>query len=72
MGADSPWLAETIQAARLDGPAFEVEGTLSLEEKARLRDELVAWRAGLVLGGESGAELSEEQIQSLQQGGYWQ
>ena len=72
MGADSPWLAETMRAARLDGPAFEVEGTLSLEEKTRLRDELVAWRAGLVLGGESGAELSEEQIQSLQQGGYWQ
>ena len=31
-----------------------------------------AWRAGLVLGGENGAELSEEQIRSLQQGGYWQ
>ena len=72
MGADSPWLAETLASARLDGPAFEVEGTLSLEEQARLRDELVAWRAGLVLGGENGAELSEEQIRSLQQGGYWQ
>jgi arylsulfatase A-like enzyme len=72
MGADSPWLAETLASARLDGPAFEVEGPLSLEEQARLRDELVVWRRGLILGGENGGELSEEQIRSLQQGGYWQ
>ena len=71
IGADSPWLMDTIAVTHLGGPAFEVEGSPTESDQALLRDELVAWRRGLTLGEGSGAALTEEQIRVLQEGGYW-
>jgi arylsulfatase A-like enzyme len=71
IGADSPWLMDTLAVSHLGGPAFEVEGSLTESDRELLRDELVAWRRGLTLGEGGGAALTEEQIRVLQDGGYW-
>ena len=71
VGADSPFLSDLLKVADLDGPAFWWSDSLAREEVPEMRDQLLAWRAGISPPRAPTSTLSEEQRQRLQEKGYW-
>jgi hypothetical protein len=72
MGPDSPWIAEGIAAAPIDGPWFDAT-TLAPGHAGELRDKMVAWRKSLPPPrGPSNAKVDESLKKALREKGYWE
>ncbi len=72
VGADSPFLPELVATSNLDGHAYEASESLDAQQVARMRRELANWAAQLRTPEDAGpTTLSPEQIEVIQQGGYW-
>ena len=74
LSVDSPYLADLIAAAPLDGPAFlaepQVDDAAALEP---LRQELVTWRRSLPRAALRDVEpLDPEIVRGMQEHGYWE
>jgi len=74
LSADSPYLADLIAAAPLDGPAFVAEPAVrdatALEP---LRQELVSWKRSLPRAAARDVEpLDPEIVRGMQEHGYWE
>lgn len=65
-------VADVVEAARIDGPAFAVAAGTTDEERSALRTELVAWLRGLAPPPEvAPTEMSTELRDKLRAKGYW-
>ncbi|MFZ5479386.1 MAG: sulfatase [Myxococcota bacterium] len=71
IGADTPYVADVIEAARLDGPGFvRGEGT-SDADAARLRTELVAWMRDVEYLQTGQPQVSAELKATMKKHGYF-
>lgn len=74
LSPSSPLLGDIVEAARLDGPGFVASEGLSMETRARMRTDLVAWLRQLAPPpqnqGNSG-EMPDALKKSLREHGYW-
>lgn len=66
---DNPMVADLVAEARIDGPAFRVEGGL---DRAATRDAMVAWRRSLTPSTDAGLDLPQTTRDSLRAKGYWE
>ena len=72
LSATSSLIADLVEGARLDGPAFTASEGLTAEERAEMRGAMVAWLRGLSQAeGGSNGELPESLRKSLREHGYW-
>ena len=71
IGSDSPFVADVLASARIEGPSFEVSEGLDKAFAEPLRAELEAWRRDLPPSPKTQGEISEELRSVLQQQGYW-
>jgi len=71
IGSDSPFVADVLASARIEGPAFEVSEGLHTDFAEPLRTELEEWRRSLPPSPKTQGEVSEELRSVLQQQGYW-
>ena len=71
VGGDSPFAADLLASARIDGPAFELDEGLDASSAELLRAELEAWRRALPSSPRTQREVSDELRSVLQEQGYW-
>jgi arylsulfatase len=72
LSATSPWLADVVEAARLDGPGFVATDGLPAPDREALRTSLVTWARSLVRSGKgTRGEMPAALKQSLREHGYW-
>ncbi len=72
MGADSPYLSELVSTAPVEAPAFEASPGLPKPTQQAMRGDLVVWSRALHQPeGVGDGALSPEQLQVMQEQGYW-
>ncbi|MES2640024.1 MAG: sulfatase [Myxococcota bacterium] len=74
LSPSAPLLGDLVEAARLDGPAFVVDGDVSDASRAEMRTGMVTWLRSLTptpTGIGSTGEMPEALKKSLREHGYW-
>jgi hypothetical protein len=74
LSASEPLLPDLVEAARIDGPGFSADPSLSTDDRAAMRSAMVAWLRSTTIAGAGagkGEELPESLRKSLREHGYF-